>query len=267
MGGIVLQSKLTTPDVAKNLSVVIITLNEERNLKGLLPDIPKGAEVIIVDSGSTDGTKAVAEAAGAKFSIRGFDNYSTQKNHAMTLATRSWTLCLDADERPDDLLWQSILEAIASGSSDAYEVTRRLVFLGKPMGFGRTTDHLLRLFKTGKATYSKDIHESLSLAQSSRSGGVTGVLWHHSYRDLTDYFARFNRYTSLMAEARLGKGVTSPPAVILALRIPLDFFGRYVVRLGFLDGWHGFLWAALGSFYGFVKYAKLKELSSQSRDP
>ena len=64
-----------------------------------------------------------------------------------------------------------------------------------------------------------------------------------------------------MAETRHKKGITAPRGVILALRIPLDFFGRYVVRLGFLDGWHGFLWAALGSFYGFVKYAKLKELS------
>ena len=264
MGGIVLKSKLTASDAAKRLSVVLITLNEEHNLKSLLPDIPAGAEIIIVDSGSTDATKVLAESFQAKFNHRDFDNYSSQKNYAMALATRPWTLCLDADERPDEILWHSILDAAGLETIDAYDLKRRLVFLGKHMTFGRTVDHLVRLFRTGSASYSNTIHERLNLAEGSRRGTLNGVLWHHSYRSLTDYFARFNRYTSLMSEARYKKGISDPLAIILAIRLPLDFLVRYFIRLGFLDGWHGFLWAVLGSFYGFVKYAKVKELFAES---
>lgn len=267
MGGVVYKSELTGGNSAENLSVVIITLNEEHNLRSLLSEIPKGAEIILVDSGSTDQTVHLAKSRGAKVEFRSFDNYAAQKNFALNLASKRWTLCLDADERPDKKLWNEIIKVTEQDPFEkgAYSVRRDLVFLGQPLKFGRTHDKVTRLFPSHGAKYENEIHEKLVFASSPTPPQLlAGSLLHFSYRDLGDYFTKFNRYTTMMANARFSKRKVSPPGLILALRIPADFFVRYVARLGFLDGWHGFLWAALGSFYGFVKYAKLRELYRES---
>jgi hypothetical protein len=92
---------------------------------------------------------------------------------------------------------------------------------------------------------------------------LTGVLWHKSYKDLDDYFSKFNRYTSMMAVSRWKSGKTQPSVFLMAVRLPTDFIIRYLLKLGFLDGWQGFLWAAISSFYSLIKYAKLKEISEK----
>ena len=176
--------------------------------------------------------------------------------------TTAWVLCLDADERPNQALWNSVLAAVAKNSpqDSAYCLSRHLVFLGRQMKYGRTKDQLTRLFKPYLATYTNEIHETLQVQNNGPIQALEGILWHHSYDNLDDYFARFNRYTTLMAASRRKRKIKAPPRLILALRLPTDFIVRYVVKLGFLDGWQGFLWALFGSFYGFVKYAKLVEL-------
>ena len=274
MGSSVSNSTLTVSSLRDGLSVVVITLNEENNLPSLLKDIPKGAQIIVVDSGSTDKTVAVAEGFGAQVHTRAFDNYAAQKNHAISLATTPWVLVLDADERPDQTLWQSVVAVVEGAGNQAaspasrgqvFSLTRRLVFLGRKMEHGRTKEQLSRLFKPGSAAYQNEIHEALKLSEGQEIKCLDGILWHHSYNNLDDYFARFNRYTTLMATNRMKQNVSSPRPVILAFRLPLDFLVRYVFRLGFLDGWQGFLWAVFGSFYGFVKYAKLIEKQQMGR--
>ena len=265
MGGIIHESGLN--HTAERLSVVIITLNEEVNLKRLLPGIPKGAEIIVVDSHSTDATRAVAQSFGAKVEARHFDNYSAQKNFALGLAARPWTLTIDADEAPDEQLWQEIIQATKTDHSVFYCFSRRLVFLGQAMRFGRTKDTVIRLFPSQKANYQNDIHESLVFPDNSGVVTLKGILWHFSYRDLDDYFSKFNRYTTMMAKSRQQKAVSAPNGLLLATRLPADFLVRYIVKFGFMDGWRGFLWALFGSFYGFVKYAKLKELQARKPTP
>lgn len=262
MGGIVHKSGLIPTGPAHNLSVVIIALNEARNLNSLLPDIPKGAEIIVVDSGSTDDTVNIAKTNGATVYHRAFDGYASQKNFAIGQVSRSWTLCLDADERPDADLWRNIIEVTSADPTGniAYALKRRLVFQGKPLTHGRSMDQVLRLFKSNTSSYQNEIHEKLSLPPNATKKLLEGTLWHWSYYDLEDYFSRFNRYTSMTAKARFESSKTCPPELFLALRLPADFFTRYILKLGFLDGWPGFLWALFGSFYGFVKYAKLREL-------
>lgn len=265
MGSSVSNRALNSPSLRDGLSVVIITLNEENNLPSLLKDIPKGAQLIVVDSGSTDKTVEIAESFGATIKTRSFDNYAAQKNYAISLATTNWVLCLDADERPNQELWQSVLGVVAENSPDAraYDLSRLLVFLGRKMKYGRTKDQLTRLFRPTFAAYTNEIHETLQVQNEDPIDALPGILWHYSYNNLDDYFARFNRYTTLMAAARRKRGIQSPQPLILALRLPADFLVRYIVKLGFLDGWQGFLWALFGSFYGFVKYAKLVELERQ----
>lgn len=254
-----------TDGIFADLSIVIITLNEEINLPGLLATVPKLAETIVLDSGSTDKTTAIAKDFGARIEFRAFDNYASQKNYAMSLSTRGWTLLLDADEVPDANLWHAIGGVINKPAKEevAFALRRRLVFLGRKMRFGRTCDKVVRLFKSHSAAYQNEIHEKLVIAPDVRVNSLDGILWHQSYHDLEDYFSKFNRYTSMMATTRWKDARVKPSVLIIATRLPLDFLIRYVVKLGFLDGWPGFLWASLSSFYSFVKYAKLKEISDK----
>jgi glycosyltransferase involved in cell wall biosynthesis len=263
MGGIIQQSRINI--AAESLSIVLITLNEEINLCGLLPEIPKGAEIIIIDSGSQDKTKELAMAHGAYFEFRAFDDYASQKTYAVSKATRPWTLVLDADERPDQRLWSEILFAVRRNETKSYRMCRRLIFCGRKMRHGRTRDWVERLFPTGVVYYANEIHETACFSRPVAKAKLAGILWHQSYRDLTDYFAKFNRYTTLVAKARVSKNKGLPSKVVLAARLPLDFIARYVFRAGFLDGWPGFLWAVLGSFYGFIKYVKALEAKSRAQ--
>jgi glycosyltransferase involved in cell wall biosynthesis len=264
MGGIIYKSRLSTTGDFSALSIVIITLNEENNLRSLLPGIPTGAEIVIVDSGSSDKTSAVAASYDAAFEIRPFDNYATQKNYAMSRATRPWTICLDADERPDADLWAAIGEILSlQPSNTAFSLQRSLVFLGQKMYFGRTRDRVVRLFRSHTAAYHNEIHETLMVDAAVKIRPLAGTLWHYSYENLEDYFVKFNHYTSLVAKARKRTHKSSPSTWLMACRFPAEFTVRYLLKLGFLDGWHGFLWAILGSFYGLIKYAKLRELETQ----
>jgi len=265
MGGIIHKSRLDRESAFAGLSMVIITLNEARNLPRLLAAAPKLAELVVLDSGSTDQTIEIAKSYNARVEARAFDNYASQKNYAMSLVTKPWTLCLDADELPDEMLWQAIAAAIGEDSSivRAFVARRRLVFLGRKMRFGRTQDSVVRLFKSHSASYQNEIHETLVVDPKTKMVKLPGTLWHYSYHDLDDYFSKFNRYTSLMATTKWRASKTSPNTMIMAVRLPIDFTIRYFFKLGFIDGWPGFLWAALASFYSLIKYAKLKEISEK----
>ena len=136
------------------------------------------------------------------------------------------------------------------------------MFMGRKMRFGKTQDQPLRLFQREVAQYVGTIHEEVKLASGAAKPLSGGILWHYSYRDLSDYFQRFNRYTSAIAErhAREGRkvGLWS-----LVLRPWLEFFTRYVLRLGLLDGYPGYTYALISSLYAYVKYAKLRELEEK----
>jgi glycosyltransferase involved in cell wall biosynthesis len=243
------------------LSVVVITLNEERRLRACLKSLPQGAEVVVLDSGSTDGTARIAAECGARVEARTFTNHAEQKNHALSLATRPWVFSLDADEVLDEGLRRSLVEAVGrQGGPSAFRVRRRLVFLGRRMRFGKTADRPVRLFRKGSGRFESDIHERFVLADGGPMGCLEGELEHFSYEDLSDYFARFNSYTSLIAKNHRRNGRRRPLVAALALRPWGEFVGRYFLRLGFLDGYAGYVYALLSSFYTFVKYAKLREL-------
>lgn len=241
-----------------NLSVVIITYNEEKNLARCLKSLPLGVEIIVLDSGSTDLTKAIALEFGASWHERAFDDFAHQKNHALQLASRDYVLSLDADEQVSEGLAKELMQVCASQDSlTGYRLVRRLEFMGKPLRYGRTVDRPLRLVKRGQGRFEGGIHEKLVV---SGPIGVLreGCLWHRSYQDLSDYFARFNRYTSLVAESHL----RSQKKVFLlfhVLRPFWEFLSRYVLRLGFLDGYPGYVYALNSSLYSFTKYSKVLE--------
>lgn len=247
-----------------DLSVVIIAYNEESNIERCLKSLPASAEIIVLDSQSQDRTAEIAHAYGARVEQRAFSNFAEQKNAALAFAQRSWILAIDADEELSPELRDKIPSLLQDSSAFAYRLDRRLVFMGRRMHFGKTRDRPLRLFRRGSGQYQGAIHEEFIL----KSGEVRflrgAVLWHYSYKNLSDYFQRFNRYTTAIAEqhAQKGKGV---PMLSHVLRPWIEFFSRYILRLGFLDGYPGYTYALISSLYAYVKYAKLYELRGHAK--
>lgn len=240
------------------LSVVIITLNEEKHLARCLENLPLCAEIIILDSGSTDKTVEIARSFNANIYFRDFDNFAAQKNAALAKATQKWILSLDADEVCDFALKVQIGQVCShlSEANCVYRLRRQLVFLGRKMRFGKTADQPIRLFQNGQAIFQNSIHEKLSTNLPVKT--LQGILWHYSYDNLTDYLNRFNRYTSEVANQHFTKKRRFY-FIKHIIRPWFEFINRYFIRLGFLDGYPGYCFALLSSFYAYMKYAKLYE--------
>lgn len=244
-----------------DLSVVIITLNEEKRLPLCLQSLPRGAEIVVLDSGSTDRTLEIASRFGARVETRPFTDYSEQKNAAIALASRTWILSIDADEVLDETLRNSILEVSrpdAGTRENGFRVRRHLIFMGRTMRFGKTSDRPLRLFRKGQGRFTSPIHEKLVL-ESGSTGHLAGRMAHDSYTSITDYFQRFNRYTSRVADNHIDRRGMTRPGALHVLRPWGEFLKRYLLLLGFLDGYPGYCYALFSSSYAFVKYVKIRE--------
>ncbi|MFW7378335.1 MAG: glycosyltransferase family 2 protein [Oligoflexus sp.] len=244
-----------------DLSVVIIAFNEEANLARCLQSLPSGCETIVVDSGSHDQTLSIAKNFGARTFERAFTDFAEQKNYAIEQASRRWILSIDADEELSSALVEFLRKTCNAKNRQtaiAYRLRRRLVFMGRKMRWGKTEDAPIRLFLRGEGRFLGAIHERLELGATKIVKVSQGQIWHYSFRDLSDYFQRFNRYTSAIAEQRLAQG--KRPAMLGHLLRPwLEFVGRYFFRLGFLDGYPGYTYALVSSLYAYIKCAKVVE--------
>ena len=253
-----------------DLSITIITYNEERDLPRCLTSLPQGAEVIVVDSGSTDRTVEIAKAHGAKVSSSAFSNYGEQKNKALQQATKNWVFSLDADEEMSAALslWlqENFAKPAISIHLEGFKVVRQSVFMGKKLRFGRSCNYILSLFRREKAHFAGAIHEKVIISHPQAVVKIKcGVLYHHSYADHHDYFAKFNHYTDLFAQqCQQQRRKVSPLHVLRPLA---SFFYLYIIRGGFLDGYVGYCLAMYASLYSFVKYAKLIDLYRQEALP
>jgi glycosyltransferase involved in cell wall biosynthesis len=250
------------------LSVVIITLNEEKRLTNCLRSLPRGSEVVVLDSGSSDRTEQIAREYGAKFHVRAFTNHAEQKNAALALASRSWILAVDADE----VLSKELADEVAkickdsNPSHQAYAIKRKLIFMNRRLNFGKSTDWPVRLFKRNSGSYQSEIHERFVLS-SGTAGKLSASMDHFSYDSIEDYFERFNWYTSLIAANHVKTGKSTINMMSHLLRPWFEFVNRYFLRAGFLDGYPGYTYALLSSFYTFVKYAKFRELTRPELKP
>ena len=249
------------------LSVVIIVLNEEKNLPRTLDAISWADEILVVDSGSTDDSELICSRyPNCRVIKQAFLGYGPQKRFAVEQASHDWILSIDADEVPDREMQESIKGLMQEGPDDraGYYLSRRLVFMGREFRYGKESgSRILRLFDRRKANYTTAaVHEKVEVA--GPTGELPGTLVHYSYRDLADYFRRFNEYTSLMAKQMYDEGVTGSKIGIV-LRPPWVFFQYYVLRRNFLNGFEGFAYALLTAHYKTVKYLKLYELRSRDR--
>ena len=240
-------------------SVIVITKNEEDNLTRCLESVKWADEIIVVDSESIDATVEIAKNFGAKVFVKKWEGYGAQKNFAIDKTTNDWILSIDADEEVSPELHEEIKKIIQNpGNYVAFKTPRKLIFQGKFLRRGGCyPNYQIRLFHKDKAKFNLDfVHEKLVV--NGRIGLLKGSLLHYSYNDLSDYFDRFNRYTTLDAQKRFSKGKKF--YFWYYIQPLLRFFNMYFLRLGFLDGSRGLIWAILSSFYNFAKFQKLKEL-------
>lgn len=244
---------MTTP--REPLSAVIITLNCRDQLGACLDSLGFADEIVIVDSGSRDGTLEFAQSRGVRVVHQDWLGFGPQKQVATEQARHPWVLSIDADERVTPALRESIERALAKPDFRAYQFPRCNRFMGRYLRHGEGyPDWSLRLFDRRHGRWSDDtVHERvLTLGPVGR---LQGDLLHESAETLDSYLAKQNRYTTLAAEAILRQGAEASAARMLLSPL-VRFVKFYLLRKGFLDGVPGLVHTLIGCQNSFVKYAK-----------
>lgn len=238
------------------LTVLIIVKNEEHTIRRCLESVHFADEIIVLDSGSSDNTVAIAREYTEHVFSTDWPGYGAQKQRALSKATQKWVLNLDADEVVSDQLAQEIMQAIASDAADAYRIAIQMNFYNQPLNYSASPKRHARLFKREQATFSTDIvHEKVILPEDARIGALKNSIMHHSFKDVSHMVYKMNKYSSYSAKTYMLK--RAKPGLIKTLAgASWMFFRCYIIQRGFLDGRAGFLFAvynAHGTFYRGVK--------------
>lgn len=248
------------------LSVVVITKNEEKNVRECLSSVLWANEIIVVDAGSTDSTLDIAKEFTKKVYSRPWDGYGAAKNYGLTQCTGEWVFSLDADERVTSELREEILDKFLSVDQKvaAFSVPRRANFLGKWIYHcGWYPGRITRVFRRSAGRFTEEkVHERLEI--QGKIIPLHSDLLHYTDPDLKSYFEKSNKYTSLAAEELLDRNKRFSLMKLIVNPIWI-FIRMYILKLGFLDGIPGLILCVLSANYVFAKYAKLWELSIKER--
>lgn len=239
------------------LSVVIIARNEEEDIVRCLRSVEWADERIVVDSGSTDQTVALARKHATKVLDHPFTDFATQRNWALEQTTHDWVLMVDADEVVPDELRREIVATIENPTCHGYYLPRIDYTFGKWLRYGETrkkTFAILRLARKDKGTWKNPIHEVWDIKEPT--GKLAAPLLHYSHPDLEEFIEKLNRYTTTDAQTLFEQGVRTAWWSVFVYPAA-KFFVNYILKLGMLDGVHGFIFAMLMSWYSFTKRAKL----------
>ena len=249
------------------ISVVIITLNEERIIEKCLSKLSFADEIVVIDSGSHDATVAICEKFGAQVFFNKFEGYGTQKQFAVSKTKNNWVLSLDADEILRDDLIAAIQEAVQNNKDNivAYYIKGQHVFLNKKFKYGsQSKRYYLRMFNKLHGNFNANtVHESIIV--EGKKEKLNGSFLHYSYESLADYLTKFNRYTSLYAEGKAAKNKKYSFLQIL-LKSKFEFFKIYFIDRNFMNGKEGFYWAFYSSAYTLTKLLKTNELDGKKND-
>lgn len=240
------------------LAVLILTKNEEQNITDAVTNAKQCAdEVIVIDSGSTDATKELAEKAGAKVVYRAWDDdFSAQRNFGLAQTQADWVLYLDADERLNAELVQAVLAVKAAPAQDKqYAFVRKSIAFGQEFNYGvLLPDKVSRMFPRTKVNWVNKVHEhpecSLPLTI------LPGYVQHYTYTSWEQWEKKFCQYTTIWAESAAKEGRTISLPAIFGHSLA-GFFKMFVIRRGFLDGWLGIYMCFNHFFYTMLKYLKL----------
>ncbi|KXB08905.1 glycosyl transferase [candidate division MSBL1 archaeon SCGC-AAA382M17] len=248
-------------------SLVIITYNEERNIARCIESVGDLAdEVVVVDSFSTDKTEEICKQYNVKFLQHPFEGHIQQKNYAITKAKHSHVLSLDADEALSDELRNSIRKVKQDWKCDGYYFNRLTNYCGKWIKYsGWYPDRKLRLFDSKKGRWTGlNPHDRYELDKESILGYLKGDLLHYCFNNLKQHVDQTNKFSEEGARALFDKGRKSSTLKII-LKSATKFFRNYFLKLGFLDGYYGYIICKMSAFSTFLKYAKIKELQKKER--
>ncbi len=247
------------------ISAVLIAQNEERHIADALASVSFCDEIVLVDSGSTDRTREIAEASGARVVVNApWPGFVAQRDFAVRAAKHDWVLALDADERVSQALREEIEALRRKGfGCVGYRIPRVAYYLGRWI---RATDWYpdwqVRFFDRGHAGWQGDlVHESVAVR--GPVGRLRGELEHHPYADVSDHLSKIDSYTTLWARQAHAAGRRTN-IVDMAAGAAWAFFRNYVLKRGVLLGSTGFVVSVLNTHYTFVKLAKLRELEQET---
>ena len=246
------------------LSLVLITKNEEARIERCLRSVPFAADVVVLDSGSTDGTAQKARALGARVFEEEWRGFGPQRRRAVELALHDWVLCLDADEALSSELADEITRRFESFDVEtAYRFPRLSFHLGRWIRHGGWhPDWQLRLFHRSSAQWSSaPIHEKVEAAKIE---SLRGVLQHWVFENLSHQVMTNDRYSTLQAQELYDRGVRSSLWRML-IKPKVKFWECYLLKGGFLDGRAGFIIAVGAAYSVFLKWTKLWELERQGK--
>ncbi len=241
------------------LSVTIVARNEASRIGECIDRVSWADEIIVLDSGSSDGTQEICRARGATVVESSWTGYAAQKNTAIEKARHPWVLSLDADELVSDTLREQILAVLrADGPADGFRIPRKNIFFGKWLRHGdHWPDHQIRLFRKGCGLFKvKAVHESVEV--SGVVNELTEPLEHHSYENFHEFFDRQLRYAALAAE-ELGARGQSPALSDFVFRPLWRFVKGYFFKSGWRDGCEGFIVSVGYAYYVFMRAAFLRE--------
>ena len=243
------------------ISVYIIAYNEAEKVRETIESVRWADEIIVVDSHSTDGTAALAIELGAKVVQVDFNGFGDLRNHAISACSHNWIFSLDADERCTPQAAAEIQEIAESQTSvDVYWTPRRNYFMGRWIKHSGWYPNYRQpqLFRKGAMQYDlKPVHEGYVMNSSKPIGHMRNAIWQFPFKNMSEVMHKANRYSTLVAEKIMHKKITMGSALGHGI---WSFCKHYFFKLGFLDGWAGFV-IALGNFEGtFYRYVKALEI-------
>ncbi len=228
------------------LTGIILTKNNENTIEMAIKSLLFADELIVIDSGSTDKTLDIVKSFNVKLIEQEWLGYAKQKQLGVDLAQNSWVFVLDSDEEITQKLQDEIKQTLKNPTKDGYFVSRKNIYFGKLLNYGLYPDRHIRLFNKTKGKFiDRSVHESVKV--DGKIGYLKNIMIHYAYDTIDECIDKFNEYSTLGAKNSLFKRIVSPYWI---------FFRFYILKLGFLDGWHGFITAKMYKDYTFWKYVK-----------
>ena len=250
-----------------NLSAVLITKNEAHIIGQTLAQLDWCNEIIVVDSGSTDGTVEICQSLGCKVVHHDFADFSSQKQFAINLAANNWILSLDADEVLSPELRQELIALCAAGNVTGmagFQLPFRVMYMGRIMRWcGLARESHLRLFDRAQGAYGNSaVHESFTVA--GPCGSLRYPVIHHTCQNIADHLAKMNQYTDYAASDYQQRKIRGSKLRTI-VQFPFKFLAMFIFKGGVFDGYPGFMWSLMHAMYCTVKYAKVYEHSASAK--
>ena len=252
----------------QKVTATVITFNEEKNIDDCLKSIEWADEIIVIDSESTDNTVQIANKYTDKVFINPWPGHKQQKNYAIDKSSNNWILSIDADERVTPELKEFVLQVLKSPEADGFRFPRLNHFLGTLIRHGGWyPDHVLRLFRKDKGRFGGMNPHDIVKIDDGTIVTTKAPLIHYTYNSLEQFMDKINQYSSIAAKEKFKKNKKYYLLPLLIILKPIwKFIEVYVVKLAFLDGFHGFIIAAAASISIFWRYTKIWALAKSNKN-